>query len=97
MRHNRGKSTYSQKWTREKHEEKNLENVLTKGRQTMRKINEHFRHLVSSLGKRRKTDNNKKKEERSREEDRPEGGNQTESREFQPISAAPKYFLLHGE
>ena len=27
----------------------------------MRKINEHFRHLVSSSGKRRRTDNNKKK------------------------------------
>ena len=29
----------------------------------MRKINERFRHLVSSTGKRRKTDNNKKKKE----------------------------------
>ena len=28
--------------------------------QAMRKINEHFRHLVSSSGKIRKTDNNKK-------------------------------------
>ena len=37
------------------HVEKNLENVLTNGRQTMRKINERFRHLVSLSGKRRKT------------------------------------------
>ena len=27
----------------------------------MRKINERFQHFVSSVGKRRKTDNNKKK------------------------------------
>ena len=53
-----------------------MENVLTNGRQTIRKINERFRHLVSSSGKRRKTDN-KQKAERSREEDRREGGNQT--------------------
>ena len=38
-----------------------MENVLTNARRTMRKINEHFRHLVYSSGKRRKTDNNKKK------------------------------------
>ena len=29
----------------------------------MRKINKHFRHLVSSSGKRRKTDSNKKEKE----------------------------------
>ena len=33
-----------------------MENVLTNGRQTMRKINECFQHLVSSSGKRRKKD-----------------------------------------
>ena len=44
-------------------EEKNLENVLINGRQTMRKMDERFRRLVSSSGKRRKTDNNKKEKE----------------------------------
>ena len=40
-----------------------MENVLTNGRQTMRKISKRFRHLVFSSGKRRKTDNNKTKKE----------------------------------
>ena len=50
-------------------EEKNLENVLINGRQTMRKMNERFRRLVSSSGKRRKTDNKKKKELEKRTEE----------------------------
>ena len=48
---------------------KNLENVLTNGRQTMRKINERFRHLVSLSGKRKKTDNKKKKKEAEKRTD----------------------------
>ena len=51
------------------HEEKNLENVLINGRQTMRKINQCFQCLVSSSGKRRKTDNNKKKKEAEKRTD----------------------------
>ena len=50
-------------------EEKNLENVLTNGRQTTRKINKRFQRLVSSSGKRRKTDNNKKKKEAEKRTD----------------------------
>ena len=46
-----------------KNKEKNLEIVLTNGRQMMRKINERFRHLVPSSGKRRKTGNNEKNKE----------------------------------
>ena len=38
----------------------------------MRKINKRFRHLVSSLGKRRKTDNNKKKKEAEKRTDEKE-------------------------
>ena len=38
----------------------------------MRKINEHFRHLVSSSGKRRKTDNNQKKKEAEKKTDEKE-------------------------
>ena len=57
---------------RQTREEKNLENVLTNGRQTMRKMNERFRHLLSSSGKRRKTDNNKKKKEAEKRTDEKE-------------------------
>ena len=38
----------------------------------MRKLNERFRHLVSSSGKRRKTDNNKKKKEAKKRTDEKE-------------------------
>ena len=38
----------------------------------MRKINKHFWHLVSSTGKRRKTDNNKKKKEAEKRTDEKE-------------------------
>ena len=48
----------------------------------MRKISERFQHLVSLSGKKKK-DRQQQKDERSREEDRQEGGNQTESTEFQ--------------
>ena len=47
-----------------------MKNVLTNGQQAMRRINERFRHLVSSSGKRRKTDNNKKKKEAQKRTDK---------------------------
>ena len=46
-----------------------MANVLTNGRQTIRKINKRFRHLVSSSGLRGKTDNNKKKKEAEKRTD----------------------------
>ena len=49
-----------------------MENVLTNGRQTMRKINERFLHLLSSSGKGRKTDKNKKKTEAKKRTDEKE-------------------------
>ena len=38
----------------------------------MRKINQRFRHLVSSSGERRKTDNNRKKKEAEKRTDEKE-------------------------
>ena len=49
-----------------------MKNVLTNGQQAMRRINERFRHLVSSSGKRRKTDNNKEKKEAEKRTDEKE-------------------------
>ena len=65
----------------QQNQEKNLKNVLTSGRQTMRKMqmsafNTQHLHQV-------KEDRQQQKEEKSREEDRREGGNQTGSKEFQ--------------
>ena len=62
-------ATYNIKTEEQTGEEKNLENVLINGRQTMRKINQCFQCLVSSSGKRRKTDNNKKKKEAEKRTD----------------------------
>ena len=46
-----------------------MENVLNDARHTIRKINERFRHFVSSSGKRRKTNNNKSKKEAEKRTD----------------------------